>query len=252
MENFIKLYNQDAFIFLETVPDNSVDLILIDPPYLISKPTNFINTKIKGEDTDRFRISTEFGEWDSSFNDMNLIIEDCYRVLKKQGTIIVFYDIWKLTEMYHYLEKSKFKQIRFIEWLKTNPVPINSQINYLTNAREIALTGVKINKPTFHSSYDNGVYEYPIYQGADRFHPTQKSLQLFEELITKHSNEGDTILDCFSGSGTTAIAAMNTRRNFIGCEIDETYFSKTIERITTNNANKNYNCEFDSTNSSIR
>ena len=49
---------------------------------------------------------------------------------------------------------------------------------------------------------------------------------LFEELIKKHSNEGDLVLDCFLGSGTTAIAAHNTKRNFIGCEKDETYFKK--------------------------
>jgi DNA modification methylase len=247
MKHTIQLYNQDAFVFLSNVPDNSIDLVLIDPPYLISKPTNFINTKIKGTDTDRFRISTEFGAWDESFNGMSLIIQECYRILKQHGTLIVFYDIWKITDMYEFLDNSKFKQIRFIEWLKTNPVPINSQLNYLTNAREIALTGVKVSKPVFNGSYDNGVYHYPIYQGADRFHPTQKSLQLFEELIIKHSNKDALILDCFSGSGTTAIAAMNTQRNFIGCEIDQNYFLKSKERITINNDDKGYRCEFDDT-----
>ena len=121
--------------------------------------------------------------------------------------------------------------MRFIEWIKTNPQPVNSGINYLTNCREIALLAIKKSKPTFNSKYDKGIYEYPIYGGKDRFHPTQKSLPLFEELILKHSNEGDVVLDCFLGSGTTAVAALATGRKFIGCELDEGYFQKARARI---------------------
>jgi site-specific DNA-methyltransferase (adenine-specific) len=124
-----------------------------------------------------------------------------------------------------------FKQIRFIEWIKTNPQPINSKVNYLTNCREIALLGIKKSKPTFNSKYDNGIYKHPLQGGRNRFHPTQKSLPLFQELIEKHSNEGDIVLDCFAGSATTAIAAMNTGRNFVGCELDEEYYQKSLKRI---------------------
>jgi len=124
------------------------------------------------------------------------------------------------------LEKSKFKQVRYLEWIKTNPQPLNSKTNYLTNCREIALLGIKKSKPTFNSSYDNAIYRFPIQGGKNRFHPTQKSLPLFEELIKKHSNEGDVVLDCFLGSGTTAFAAHNTKRKFIGCERDKVYFAK--------------------------
>ena len=143
----------------------------------------------------------------------------------------MFFDLWKITNLKDMLEGEKFKQIRMIEWLKTNPQPINSKVNYLTNCREIALLGIKKSKPTFNSKYDKGVYEYPLQGGKDRFHPTQKSLPLFEDLIKKHSNEGDTVLDCFAGSATTAIAAMRNNRNFIGCEMDETYYIKSMERI---------------------
>jgi DNA modification methylase len=97
----------------------------------------------------------------------------------------------------------------------------------------MALTAVKVGSSTFNSSYDNGIYEFPISGGKDRFHPTQKSLPLFEELVKKHSKEGDLILDCFSGSGTTAIAALKNNRKFIGCEIDEEYYTKSINRISS-------------------
>lgn len=124
------------------------------------------------------------------------------------------------------MEKYKFKQIRFIEWIKTNPQPRNSKVNYLTNCREIALVGIKHSKPTFNSSYDNGIYHYPLQGGKNRFHPTQKSLHLFEELIEKHSNENDIVLDTFLGSGTTALAAKNKKRKFIGSEISKEYYDK--------------------------
>jgi site-specific DNA-methyltransferase (adenine-specific) len=124
--------------------------------------------------------------------------------------------------------KNGFKQIRFIEWIKTNPIPLNQSVNYLTNCREIALLGVKGGKPTFNSKYDKGIYDFPIQNGKNRFHPTQKSIPLFEELIKKHSNEGDLIVDPFLGGGTTAIACKNTNRNFSGCEIDKSYFDKVI------------------------
>ena len=72
------------------------------------------------------------------------------------------------------MEKHKFKQIRFIEWIKTNPQPLNSKINYLTNSREIGfLLGIKGSKPTFNSSYDNGIYQFPLQGGKKKIssHP---------------------------------------------------------------------------------
>lgn len=225
----IELYNKSCFEYLKSIKSNSVDLVLIDPPYEISKDTNFAN----GGGIERFAVSMDFGEWDKNFNGLNDVINECYRVLRKGGTIVCFYDLWKITELKKYFDAAKFKQVRLVEWVKTNPVPLNSKINYLTNAREIALTAVKGAKPTFNSSYDNGIYSHPICHEAGRFHPTQKPLSLIEELIIKHSNPFDTVLDCFSGSGTTAAACINTNRNFTGCEISEEYFLKSIDRLNS-------------------
>jgi len=181
----------------------------------------------------KYAVRTNYGKWDSEFTmeDLQLFINHFYRVLKPGGTCIVFFDLWKITPLKEQLESAKFKQIRFIEWLKTNPQPINSKVNYLTNCREIALMGIKKSKPTFNSSYDKGVYEYPIQGGKDRFHPTQKNTALFRDLIEKHSNEGDLVLDPFLGSGTTAVAVIETGRKFIGCELDEGYYTKAKARI---------------------
>lgn len=223
--------NEDCFDLLPRIKSNTVDLILIDPPYEISRPTNFQSGKETGRDTDRFRISMDFGEWDKNFSGLEAVIREGYRVLKSGGTMICFYDLWKIETLKNFYDKYKFKQIRFLEWIKTNPVPINSKINYLTNAREVAVSAIKVSKPTFNSSYDNGVYSYSICQDKGRFHPTQKPLAFMEELIKKHSNEGDLVLDCFAGSCTTGLASARTNRNFIGCEIDKDYYEKAKERV---------------------
>lgn len=227
----ITLKNEDCFRFFETIPSNSINLVLIDPPYEVSRETNFKSGKAKNRDVDRFRISMDFGEWDFGFKNLDKVIEESYRVLKDKGTLICFYDLWKLTTLKKYFDDANFKQLRFIEWVKTNPVPINSKTNYLTNAREIALVGVKKGSPTFNSEYDNGIYKYPICHDKGRFHPTQKPLALIEDLIIKHSNEHDIVLDCFSGSGTTAVASFNQNRHFIGCELSKDYYQKSIRRL---------------------
>ena len=143
--------NQSCFELLASLENKTIDLVLIDPPYDISRPTNFQSGEETGKDTDRFRISMDFGEWDKNFTGLEIVIRECFRVLKDGGTMICFYDLWKIETLKSYLEAAGFVQIRFIEWIKTNPVPINSKINYLTNSREVAVLGVKKSKPTFHS-----------------------------------------------------------------------------------------------------
>jgi site-specific DNA-methyltransferase (adenine-specific) len=267
--------NMEGLQYLLTIPNNSIDLILTDPPYIISKDSGmnehynnvksneennveFVKTEqdwdiykrdnniTDDENKDKYMkygsiygkkycVKTDYGDWDSEFT-MDILekfINEYYKKLKKGGTLIIFFDLWKISYLKELMEKYKFKQIRFIEWIKTNPQPRNSKINYLTNCREIALIGIKDSNPTFNSSYDNGIYNYPLQGGKQRFHPTQKSLLLFEELIKKHSNENNTILDTFLGAGTTAIACKNTNRKFKGCEISKEYYDKIIEIMET-------------------
>ena len=223
--------NQSCFEYIKNIKDNSIDLILIDPPYEISRDTNFASGEKTGKNTDRFRVSMDFGEWDKNFDGLELIIKEGYRVLRPGGTFICFYDLWKIETLKKYFDNNNYKQVRFIEWLKTNPVPLNSKINYLTNSREVAISAIKISKPTFNSQYDNGLYNYPICHDKGRFHPTQKPLELIEDLIKKHSNEGDIVLDCFAGSCTTGVAALKLKRNFMGCELDKEYFDKSMKRL---------------------
>jgi site-specific DNA-methyltransferase (adenine-specific) len=271
----IDIQNIDGLQYLQTIENNSIDLILTDPPYIISKGSgmNEHYNKIKSNETNeveydkteeeweqykieneidsddkkdnymkygsiygkKYAVRTDYGEWDSEFTmeTLEIFISEYYKKLRKGGTLIMFFDLWKITQLKELMEKYKFKQIRFIEWIKTNPMPLNSKVNYLTNCREIALLGIKDSNPTFNSEYDNGIYQFPLQGGKNRFHPTQKSLPLFEELIKKHSRENDVVLDTFLGGGTTALACKNTNRIFKGCEISKEYYDRIQEIIAS-------------------
>ena len=287
MTELNEIQNIDGLSFLDGLDNNSIDLVLTDPPYITSRKTgmdeqakvvmeyNKSKKNLKTEEqwkklkTDaqweewmvknkittpekkakelkklknnylkygsiygkKYAVVTDYGDWDKNFT-MEILekfMTHYFRVLKNGGTAIIFFDIWKITPLKEMMEKVGFKQIRFIEWIKTNPQPLNSSVNYLTNCREIALLGIKKSKPTFNSKYDNAIYEFPLQGGKNRFHPTQKSLPLFEALIKKHSVEGDVVLDTFLGSGTTARAAKNTNRKYKGCEISTEYYEKIVK-----------------------
>jgi len=211
------------------MPTRSVDLILTDPPYAISRKTGF--SALGENSVARFAVSMEFGQWDSAEIDVAALSAAMYSVLRSGGTAIVFYDVWKFNYLASAMTAAGFKQLRLIHWEKTNPVPLNSKVNYLTNSREIAVLGVRRGKPTFHGEYDNGVYQYPIPNNGGRYHPTQKPLELMIDLINKHSNKGDTVVDPFLGSGTTAVAAVHQVRKFAGCDTNEKYIKIARDRI---------------------
>ena len=220
--------------FLDQIDSNTVDLILTDPPYTISKETGFKNVGSKG--VARFAVSMDFGDWDHQEIDIEALAEKSYRVLRKGGTIIVFYDLWKIERLRTALEVAGFKMIRLVIWQKTNPVPLNSKKTYLSNSREVAVTGVKGGKPTFNSEYDNGIYEYPIPRhNGNRIHPTQKSDDLFSKLIQVHSVAGDLVVDPFLGGGTTAVASIKQQRRFTGCDINADYVKQVVSRLKDSN-----------------
>ena len=220
---------KDFAEFMANLKANSVDLVLTDPPYTISRKTGF--SKVKNG-VKRFAISMDFGKWDKKQIDLNKLASGMYRTLRQSGTAIVWYDLWKLTPLSVAMEKAGFKMIRIIIWQKTNPVPINSKATYLSNSREIAIVGVKGGTPTFKGKYNNGIYKYPIPRhNGQRIHPTQKPLDLFQELIRMHSKRGDLVIDPFLGSGTTAAASLNENRKFAGCDIDPKYIKDAKQRI---------------------
>lgn len=235
-----KLYNGNSYNLIKEFQKIGleVDHIITDPPYNISKENNFstLSSPRKGVD---------FGEWDKNFDLYNWI-EDYEKILKKDGSMIIFCSYLYIS---HIIEK--LKQIGMcvkdvIIWRKTNPMPRNVERRYVQDM-EFAVWAVKKNsKWTFNrpesKPYLRSIYESSTVSGLERtIHPTQKSLKLMTEIITVHTNPNELIMDPFMGSGTTGVASLQSGRYFIGVELEKKYFNiaKTrIEQIETAIINK--------------
>lgn len=219
------IYNEDCIGGMALRGGGYCDLILTDPPYNLSRKNNFHT--LKG------RNGIDFGEWDKGFDLTGWIpiAVDCLRI---GGSIIIF-NAWRNMDVISTeLEACGCTVKELIQWHKSNPMPRNRDRLYVT-ACEFAIWAVKGKGWTFNrqrSTYENTIFQYPIVSAKNRIHTTQKPVELMRDLIMIHSNEGDIVLDPFIGSGTTAVAALETGRKYIGYEIDERYYTAAIERIS--------------------
>jgi len=214
----------DCLDRMKEIPDGSIDLVLTDPPYNIARDNNF---------TTMGRAGIDFGEWDKGA-DLFTYIKDCFRVLDKNGSFIVFNDWKNLGDISRFAESVGFVTKDMLRLEKTNPMPRNRDRRYITDY-ECAIWFV-MPKSKWIFNRQSPTYERPKFvHSIDKgLHPTQKSLSLMEKLVLIHTNINQTILDPFMGSGTTGVAAKNLGRKFIGIEMDQGYFDIAKARINDN------------------
>lgn len=235
-----KIYNEDCLEGMKRVPDNSIDMILCDLPY-----------------------GTTRNKWDSIIS-LDRLWEQYERIIKDNGAIV----LTAQTPFDKVLGNSNLKLLKY-EWIweKTNAtghlnakkMPMKAHENILvfykklptynpqkTTGHERKVSKVEHRKnsklstnyndyiPNTYDSterYPRSVQVFAMDKQKEAIHPTQKPVALFEYLIKTYTNEGDIVLDNCMGSGTTAIAAINTNRKYIGFELDNTYFKQSTERI---------------------
>lgn len=217
-----KFNNLDGEKFLQSLEGESVDLILTDPPYNISRDNNF---KTMG------RSGIDFGEWDKDFDVLSWL-KEAFRVTKKGGSLIFFNDWKNIGEMTKYAESLGYEVKDMIRWRKTNPMPRNRDRRYITDYETAVWLVKPKDKWTFNrlsETYDRPELEYASPNGKKRVHPTQKPVELLEELILRHTNPNDLIIDPFAGSCSLAIASEKLNRNFIVNDIDTEMLNKGIE-----------------------
>ena len=213
---------------LNEINDESIDLILTDIPYNISKKNGLGGYDKKNN---RNRTGIDFGEWDYGFDVQTLTV--LQKKLKKNGSIVVFSAFEQLGELIGTFDKCILKDK--LVWQKTNPFVRNRDRRYISNI-EFCSWFVKGDGWTFNRQndpYESSVFTYPSESGGGqvRYHPTQKNLKMMERLLKIHSNEGDIVLDPFMGGGTTGVACKLNNREFIGIEIDDNYFEISSNRI---------------------
>lgn len=178
------------------------------------------------------RSGIDFGEWDHNA-DLTSWIKEGARLLKSGGGMVIFNSWLNLPNIANACEDSGLIVKDFLRWEKSNPMPRNRDRRYIVDY-EFALWVVKKGQWTFNrqdEKYQRPKFVYSIPNGKKRVHPTQKPIELMEELIKIHSNENDIVLDPFMGSGTTGVAALNLNRRFIGIELDDKYFDIAKNRL---------------------
>ena len=237
------LFCDDTQKILKELKKESVDMIFADPPYFLS---NDGITCQSGR-----MVSVNKGEWDKieSFEEKHKFnrkwIKLCKRVLKPNGTIWISGTYHNIYSIGAALEQEGFKIINNITWKKTNPPP-NLACRCFTHSTETIIWAKKNDKKAKHLFHyekmkeeNDGKQMKDVWEGnltppsekKEGKHPAQKPLYLLKRIIECCTNEGDVILDPFSGSGTTGIAAISLNRKYIGIDNNMEYINLSIRRL---------------------
>lgn len=241
----IELYNGDCYEFIKKIPDNSIDLVVTDPPYLLEtqgagffgKKSDEYSMKYKGKKAytwggERY-VMKEIDSMKNGFSE--LLLDEICRVMKKINCYF-FCSQKQIPLLLDYFLKKKGCNWNILTWHKTNPIPACGN-KYLTDTEFILFfreKGVKI-LGNFDSKFTYYVTPSNMEDKRKFGHPTIKPLNIVKNLIINSSQENDLIYDPFMGSGTTGVACKELGRNFIGCEIDKNYFEIAKKRIDSVN-----------------
>lgn len=234
-----KIYNQDCIVGMQQIPDKSIDMILTDLPYGITGC-----------------------RWDSLIP-FNLLWNEYQRVIKDNGAIVLTSSQPFTTELINSNRKlfrycwywiknqvtgfpfAKYQPLRCVEdiciFYKSAPTYNPQGLIELdkpkickrnNTMKELVYDSGKLCKKyvSHFTNYPRQTLEFKCQR--EGFHPTQKPVDLFEYLIKTYTNEGDIVCDSCMGSGTTAVACINTGRKFVGFELDETYWKTAIARLS--------------------
>ena len=236
------IYNEDCLEGMKRIPDGSVDMILCDLPYGLTA-----------------------SKWDTVIPN-ELLWEQYERVIKDNGAIVLFGNEpfsshLRMSNIKNYRYDWKWDKVRGSNFATVNRRPFNSfedimvfykkqptynpqfwqgkpyvqKQGYVGEGKQTGLSRKEVVTKSDGRRYPLSIIRFSKENGL---HPTQKPVALFEYLIKTYTNKGETVLDNCMGSGTTAIACINTNRNYIGFELDETYYNKSLERIK-NHATQN-------------
>jgi DNA modification methylase len=223
-----QIIHGDFVDVVKTIKDESIDFILTDIPYEISRENNFKTMKDRTG-----RTGIDFGEWDYNFDISTLQV--LIPKLKKGASLIICHSF----EQYDVIRKNLSELLlkdRII-FRKTNPMPRNRDRRYIANIELLSWYVKDGNTWTFNRQkepYEDSVISFPAESGGGfiKYHPTQKPVKLFEYLIKIHTKPNDLVLDPCAGSGTTGVACQNNDRNYICIEKDEKYFNIMQKRLT--------------------
>lgn len=217
----VELIQGDCLDIVPTLEPQSVDAIITDIPYGDINHIKRLHERAKYKDGPIRKLHK--GNADIIDFDMDEMLS-VMNTVSKQWVIMFAGD--KTGYIRSFFSNSGC-MTRLGVWIKSNPSPLHCQYIWLSSIEMFVIARKK--KATF-----NGFYESPVYKtssGSSKIHPTQKPIEIMTDLILKTTNEGDTVLDPFMGSGTTGVACVALGRDFIGIEKDKKYFDIAEQRI---------------------
>ena len=238
----------DSLELLKKIPDNSIDLVFADPPYNLQLK----DTLYRPDQTTVEAVTNDWDKFDTyeAYDKFCLVwLKECKRVLKDGGALWVIGSYHNILRLGTSIQNLGFWILNDIIWHKTNPMP-NFRGTRFTNAHETLLWCTTSRKAKYTFNYQNlkelnegkqmrSDWHIPICAGKERLrednnqrsHPTQKPEALLYRIMVSSTNKGDTVLDPFLGSGTTAVMAKKLQRNFIGFEQDVDYIKLAKKRL---------------------
>ncbi|OQU53930.1 DNA-methyltransferase [Vibrio parahaemolyticus] len=225
----IQLFNEDALQRMSKMADESVDLVVTDPPYKICSGGKGKSNQPKGmlnNDNRDVRSGSLFKHNEIKFSQW---LPEVYRVLKEGSHAYFMTNAKNLNDLMNEALKVGFKFHNLLTWKKNNATPNRW---YMQNS-EFILFFRKGKAKSINDCGTKTVIEVDNIIG-NKVHPTEKPVELMEILISNSSKENDVIFDPFAGSGATLQAAKNLNRNAIGIELDEEYFDVASKRLNIN------------------
>lgn len=232
---------------MKKIPDCSIDLCITDPPYIINKTTgSTTSTSMSekwqgmlkaGDKTVNIENKIKFKDW----------LPELYRIMKYQSHFYVFVNDKNVQDMLNDATKVGFKLHNILVWKKNNKTPNKyymKDCEFIIFFRKGKSFYINNKSDSQYQEIDYGKYDYDGEElweeqvlkinninGREKLHPTQKPVKLLEKLILNSSQPNQIVLDPFMGSGSTAIACINTNRKYIGFEIDKKYYDISLKRI---------------------
>jgi DNA modification methylase len=224
---------------VKNVESKSIDLVVTDPPYWHKKSpgkpysqrkaynteSKFANSKIFHADSDMMKKMSDFDG-----NEVETMMGEIKRVMKKMNayifcndTLLPYYGMWAEKNNYHFSVLIWEKPLSII-----NKNRFSQHVEYIVRIYEY---GTALNKIEDENNLYSKVKRYSQIRGNSKLHPTQKPVELIQEILKVSSNEGDTVLDLFAGSFSTGVACKEMKRNCLGFEIDEKNYNISINRI---------------------
>lgn len=210
----LTITNEDNMDLMRRLENNSIDLLLTDPPFGMDFQSNY--RKVKHQKIENDNNLNWFPEW----------IKEIKRVMKEDAHLYIFCS-WHKVEVFKSEIEKYFNVKNILIWEKNNTGMGDLTGDFAPKYEMIIFCSNGTKK--LKGNRDSNIIKAK--KTGNEFHPTQKPVNLMEYLIEKSTNKYDLVMDCFNGSGSTAIGCYNTDRKFIGCELNKEFYDASMKRI---------------------